>query len=292
MALDKPEAVCLGVVLALVGVSSAVGESQPTRSYTNHVRAGDVGSNGPLGCGKAVALAGGFANEFNRRTSRLFLFGFNPTGKTADAPFPGTPIPGGPTWRVTVANLADDGAGRQRTFVYCGPRRAGLMLRERRVRIPPSGSATATATCPVGTEAVSGGFSDKWAGTRGALVFGFRSHRLGRRRWRASAVNTSDAIASTLIVMANCDPLRPRLTARTVSARMPAHGRRSLAADCGAGRSAWSAGFESPVEDWARGGAFPYLFKRVRHRSWRAAAFSVGASPTRFTLHAYCGKPR
>ena len=284
----------LCVVIALVGASTAVGGEPRSRSYTNYVRAGDVGSNGPLGCGKAVALSGGFANELDRETSQLFLFGFNPTGRTADAPFPRTPIPGGPTWRVTVANLGErsSGGGHQRTFVYCGRRRAGLQLRERRVRISPSATATATVRCPAGTEAVSGGFSDKWAGTRGALVFGFRSRRVGRRGWRASAVNTSGSIASTLIVMVNCDRLRPRLTARAKSVRVPVRGRKAAAIDCGAGQRAWSAGFESPVKEWTRGGAFAYLFKRVRHRSWRAAAFSRGPSSTRFTLHVYCGKPR
>ena len=287
-------AVRLCGVTALAGVSAAFGAELRTRSYTNHVRVGDVGSNGPLGCGRSVALAGGFANEFDRETSQLFLFGFNPTGRTADAPFPGTPIPGGPTWRVTVANLGDGptGGGQQRTFVYCGRRRAGLRLREARVPIRPLTTATAKVTCPAGTEAVSGGFSDKWAGTRGAIVFGFRSRRVGTRSWQASAINTSPSIASTLIVMVNCDGLRPGLTGRAQTVRVPARGTKSAAIDCGAGQQAWSGGFESPVREWERGGAFAYLFKRVRNRSWRAAAFSRGPSSTQFTLHVYCGKPR
>jgi hypothetical protein len=284
-----------GVVVACACVTaSAMAEEPRTISYTNRVIVGDFGSNGPLGCGKAVALSGGFANGYDRETSKLFLFGFNPTGRVvADSPFAGSPIPGGPTWRVTVANLGEGskGAGRQRTLVYCARRRAGLRLVEARVPIAPGSTATATATCPAGTEAVSGGFSDQWAGTNGSLVFGFRSRRVGRRSWRASAINTSDSIASTLIAMANCDRRKPGLWARKRTIRVPATGTNATEIDCGWGQEAWSAGFESPIRDWHRGGAFPYLFKRIQHRAWRAAAFSSGAAG-RFTLHVYCGEPR
>ena len=280
----------MGVLAVLFAASPVNAGESPTRSYTNRVRVGDLGSNGPLGCGNAPAISGGFANEFDRMRSKLFLFGFNPTGRFADAPFPGTPIPGGPTWRATVANLGEgsSGAGRQRVLVYCGTHRIRLKLVRRRARIAPSATATATARCPAGTEAVSGGFSDRWAGTNGSLVFGFRSRRVGRRGWQASAINTSDSIPSTLIAMANCARLRPRLTARMKTISVPAGGARSVRIDCGPGRRAWSAGFGSPLRSWARGGAFPYLFKRLEHRSWTAAAFASGPTAARFTLHIYC----
>jgi hypothetical protein len=223
----------------------------------------------------------------------MFLFGFNPIGRFSDFPAPGTRYPGGPSWRVTVANLAEGsaGGGRQRTIVYCAPRRAGLHLVEARKRVAPGTTVTATATCPPGTEAVSGGFSDRWAGTMGPLVFGFRSRRVGSRGWQASAINTSSSGASTLIVMVSCDPLRPHLSARTETITVPAARTNSSDVDCGRGRHAWSAGFESPVRDWSQGGVFPYLFKRIRHRAWRAAAFSTGP-PAPFTLHVYCGQQR
>ena len=78
----------LGVVQVLAGVPAAIAGGPRTIAYTNPVRVGDWGSNGPIGCGKDVAIAGGFANEFNRETSKLFLFGFNPVGRFSDFPSP------------------------------------------------------------------------------------------------------------------------------------------------------------------------------------------------------------
>jgi hypothetical protein len=251
------------------------------------VKVHDLGSNAPIGCGDKAAVSGGFANEFDRETSRLLLFGFNPVKRFTDFFAPGhpSPFPGGPSWRVTVANggWAARGAGNQTTFAYCVARPPHLRVAEARVPIQPSSSATATATCPRGTEAVSGGFSDQYAGTNGSFVFGFSTKRVGRRAWRASAINLSGSTPSALIALANCDPSEPGLTERVRRIEVPANGTRSTTVRCGRGREAWSAGFESPTGN----GAHPYELRRLHRRAWRAAAFTDGQAAS-FTLHVYC----
>lgn len=284
-----PRAALLGVVAALgVIVPSAGAGHLETRSSANRVQVGDFGSNAPIGCGeRRDALSGGFENEFNRETSKLFLFGFNPTGGGGSF----GPVPGGPSWRSTVANLGEgpSGRGKQVSVVYCDKRPPRLTLERASVPIEPAAKATAIVRCPRGSEAVSGGFSDKYAGTNGSLVFGFRSKRVGQRRWRASAFNMSEGVASKLIVLVNCDPREPGLREWAKEIEVPAEGTKSTRVRCGRGREAWSAGFEAEVELPAGDGAFPYKLVRIRRRAWRASAFAEGPSVA-FTAHVYCGR--
>jgi hypothetical protein len=157
------------------------------------------------------------------------------------------------------------------------------------VRIAPAAKATATVSCPRGSEVVSGGFSDKYAGTNGSLVFGYRSKRVGERSWRASAFNLSDVIASRLIVLVNCDRGGAALRERRREIEIPGEGTGSTRVRCREGRGAISAGFGSRVRLPAAEGAFPYELVRVRRRAWRASAFAEGpAAP--FTAYVYCGR--
>jgi hypothetical protein len=275
-------ALAAAIAVMLAAAPGAAASHIETIKSTGSVRVDDFSSSAPGdGCGDRAALSGGFANTFDRRTSKLFVFGLNPIGR--DVFF-------GPSWRGTVANRgsASRGGGRHTTFAYCVTRPPRLRLVEASVRIGPSATATATTWCPRGTEAVSGGFSDRFAGTNGSLVFGFRSIRVGRRGWRASAVNVSGEVASRLTVLATCSPQEPHLAEAARTLEVPEGGTRSTTIRCPPGREAWSAGFESPVGA-AGEGAFPYVLRRAGERSWRGAAFAEGPSPSEFTLRVYCG---
>jgi hypothetical protein len=273
----------LAALIALALASPAAASHIRTLASANWVRVDDFGSNAhPEGCGERAALSGGFSNKLDRRRSLLFIFGFNPIGRMF-----------GPSWRETVANRAPGprGGGKQIVYVHCVKRPPRLHLVEKRVPIRPAATATATATCPRGSEAVSGGFSDLYAGTNGSLVFGFRSVRIGTRRWLASAINMSRTEGSTLIAFATCSPAEPGLSERWRRLEVPARGSRRTTVRCFPGSEPWSAGFESPVRAPSGHGAYPFISKRIGEHAWRAAAFARGPATT-FTVRVLCGPLR
>lgn len=279
----------LVVLVSIVAATVALGGQSKTRSSEIRVRVGDQGSNAPLGCGKRDALAGGFENpDYSPSSSKFFLYGFNPTGGGGGGL---GPLPGGPSWRTTVRNRGEgsNGSGKLIAFAYCDDRRAALELRRAAVPIGPASKATAKVKCPAGTTAVSGGFSDAFAGTEGKPdVFGFRSERVSRRGWLASAFNTGASGSSRFIVFVNCDPRRPHLRERSrvidVSPGDPA----SAMLHCPRHRQAWSSGFVGHVDLPSGNGSFPYELRRATRRSWQASAFAQGF-PATFTATVYCG---
>jgi hypothetical protein len=276
------------IVILAVPVTVAVAQRADIRSSSIRVRVGEQDSNAPIGCGKRDALAGGFENpDFSPSSSELFIYGFNPTGGGDDF----GPLPGGPSWRTTVRNrgAGSDGAGKLIAIAYCDPRRPALKLRHASVPIGPSSKATARVECPRGTTAVSGGFSDAFAGTEGRPdVFGYRSERVGRRGWRASAFNTGDSGSSRLIVFVNCDPRRPRLHERSRDIQVSPGDPESVIVRCRRHRVGWSAGFVGRVGLPSEAGSFPYELRRTDRRSWQASAFASGL-PNMFTTEVYCG---
>jgi hypothetical protein len=280
-------AASLAALLAAAGAATAAGQTS-THSSSIKVGVGKDASSSPVGCRAHDALSGGFENpDFSPDSSKMFLFGFNPTGRGGDL----GPLPGGPTWRTTVENrgLGSSGRGTLTVFAYCDPRPSGFDLRHTSVAIGPSSKVTVTARCPRGSEAVSGGFSDKFAGTRGKPpVFGFRSRRVRRRGWRASAFNLSDAGSSRFIVFVNCDPRRPRLRERSKTIDVSPGDPETTLIHCGKHRQAWSAGFSGSVAVPSGNGSFPYQLVRTNRRTWQASAFAEGA-PATFTAHVYCG---
>lgn len=277
------------ILILAAPVAVALAHQSDIRSSSIRVRVGEQGSNAPIGCGKRDALAGGFENpNFSPASSELFLYGFNPTGRGGGDL---GPLPGGPSWRTTVRNrgAGPDGAGRLIAFAYCDPRPPALELRRASVPVRPSSKATARIECPRGTTAVSGGFSDAFAGTQGKPdVFGYRSERAGRRGWRASAFNTGDSGSSRLIVFVNCDPRRPRLHKRSRDIEVSPGDPATAIVRCRRHRVAWSAGFVGRVGLPSEAGSFPYELRRTDRRSWQASAFAK-RSPNTFTTNVYCG---
>jgi hypothetical protein len=277
-----------GLILA-APAALALAHLSHIRSSNIRVGGGEQGSNAPIGCGKRDALAGGFENpDFSPSSSELFLYGFNPTGGGGGDL---GQLPGGPSWRTTVRNrgAGSDGAGKLIAFAYCDPRPPALELRHASVSIPPRSKATGRVECPRGTTAVSGGFSDAFAGTQGKPdVFGYRSERAGRRGWRASTFNTGDSGSSRVIVFVNCDPRRPRLHERSRDIEVSPGDPESIIVRCRRHRVAWSAGFAGRVALPSEDGSFPYELRRTDRRTWQASAFAK-RSPNTFTTEVYCG---
>jgi hypothetical protein len=122
-------------------------------------------------------------------------------------------------------------------------------------------------------------------------LFGFRSKRIGLRRWRASAYNMKQSGRTRFLVITECDRRRPNLRTRSKQVEVPAHGTASLSVRCGARREAVAGGFKGEVDAPTGDGSFPYRLKRAKGRVWRAAAFAGGpAAP--FTAYVYCDRKR
>jgi hypothetical protein len=290
----------LGVSTLAIAILTAVTSSLAaakliTRSSTSEVPVWtgdpDTGSasHTPRSCDRyGEAVSGGFANpDFSRATSTMYLFGFNPTQ--------GRPV--GSSWRATVVNLgtAANGSGTLRVFAYCAVReRPRLFRRTATTTIRGRHTGGATARCPRGSEAMSGGFS--MLPRRGenpyypyVKLFGYESRRIGNRRWHASAVNMKRHGKDRFIVLVKCDPRVPGLRGRSKQVEVPTNGTASVGVSCGDKRKAVSGGFEGKVRVPSGDGTFPFRLNRITHRRWRAAAFDEGTAAP-FTAYVYCGR--
>ena len=98
------------------------------------------------------------------------------------------------TWKITVFNDSDT-ASRLKVFAYC-TRDVDVKVRSNSDRIGTDQSGSATARCHRGEALVSGGYTttpkSDYGNTTGPDLFYTRSHRSGRRAWKAAAYNYSD----------------------------------------------------------------------------------------------------
>jgi hypothetical protein len=271
-------------VLALgLGAISAAGSGGPliVRSSTGQVRVDDSSSNAGF-CPKGTSVAsGGFANpSFNRKTSKLFIWGTNPV-------LAARPI--GPAWRTTVANLGSSSNGRARwtVFAYCDRRHQRLHEVDKTVKVGPGERGAATVHCPKGSGVISGGLSDEEADLSSSRIFAIKSKRKGDRGWRGVAFNRSATHAGKLVVIGACQKDAPELLTRSASAHVPLRGTNAVLAHCPSGRSVLSGGFATSVHRSTGKGAFPLASMRVDDRTWRAAGFGNGA-PGSIRAFAYC----
>jgi hypothetical protein len=266
----------VALVISFAAIASA---HLTTRSSSIRINVGESGSNAPHGCGEqGTAVSGGFENpDFDRQTSKLLLWGFNPVHRAS--------------WRTTAANLGEaaSGGGTLTVFAYCDLRAPRLVEKFSTVKIKPRHKASATADCPKGSEAVSGGFSDSEANLGGARLFGFRSKRVRKRGWRASAFNMSSAVTGTLIAVVDCDRDPPELRSRVREVTVPSEGAASVSVRCGERRETRSGGFAGSVDPASGDGTFPFELMRRTARTWSAAAFDEGEA-AQFTVYTYCGR--
>ncbi len=151
--------------------------------------------------------------------------------------------------------------------------------------------ASVTATCPPGTNVVSGGFEARetlGGGPSSALVF--QSKRKGTRSWTTSAIEaTSIALPGSLTVSAYCDP-KARV-AKQVSAdeHLATNEIKTATARCPRGKTATAGGFfVANASDLMQNGQIVSSFRKGK-RSWAAtAAEETGVSATHVTSLAYC----
>jgi hypothetical protein len=165
-----------------------------------------------------------------------------------------------------------------------------LSQHQKSVDIAAADDGTATASCPSGTEAVSGGFSapgfdpqfDK------ASIIPFGSRRAGKGDWKVDAKNFGKASGS-LVSFVYCDQHKPGLVVESKTTTIDADTTGSAAAKCPRGSEAYSGGWQSPANVTGDDAFFAFTSMRASDRKWKVTAFNDDNNdPHDLKVFAYC----
>jgi hypothetical protein len=151
--------------------------------------------------------------------------------------------------------------------------------------VPPSSIGSATATCPGGSEAVSGGFVG--FGPLDAFVLPFTSKRVGDQGWKVSGFNNDFTNPGQLKAFVNRDKHGPGLKQESAKVSVPGRTARSATAKCGGRKSAYSGGFAAQVSGSPPEGAFTFTSKRTQGRGLEGRRRGRDRD-RRLTVFAYC----
>jgi hypothetical protein len=265
-----------GATFALVGAIAAA--KIKTRSNSTTIAAQQFGST-TAKCPKgSEPVAGGFASP-----------GFDPTFMTGPGIVATTSKRAGHhAWKTGAFNFGAPSAstGKEIGFAYCDTHKPRLrQVSSGTTSVPAFGNGSATATCPGGSEAVSGGVIG--FGPLDATVIPFTSKRVGDHKWKVVAFNNDQTNAEKLTAFAYCDKHEPGLRKESNHVTVPQQEKRSATAKCGRGEKAYSGGYAAKVDQQADG-AFAFTSKKTKGGDWTGAAEGNGDSPGPFTVFAYC----
>jgi hypothetical protein len=267
----------LGALTLTVGIGVATGAKLKTKSASTSVDFQDVGS-ATAQCEKGTkAISGGFEGEIGIvNPSDPFVI---PYMSRRD---------GGRKWTSAGMNFEDP--GDITSFAYC---------RDQKVKTADASttmaafdeSATATATCPRGTKAISGGFDNPDFAFNefvGPGIFPTASQKLGKRRWTVSATNVGND-SGELNASVNCREGKGLRTVEDTTFINEA-GLHTATAECQRRQRVISGGFEIDlpfeVEDLSI-----HTSKKVGRDGWTVTAFDF-VGPTDLTAFAYCEKKK
>ena len=143
---------------------------------------------------------------------------------------------------------------------------------------------SATAICPAGTRAVSGGFSTSPVPNELVVT---SSHRASRRSWTATVQQTTtNAAPAVLTTFVYCDRRLRRATAVRAELAIPATD--TATATCPANRRAISGGFSTPVSTGFAGAGAPLASRRTAPGAWSVTLININGPHTDLTAYAYC----
>jgi hypothetical protein len=258
------------VAIAMLGALAAAatgGAALKEKSASVELGTNEVGS-ATAQCKRGTkALSGGFAMP-----DRSSIFEAVRAGKRR--------------WTVTGRSPGLE-PGTLTTFVYCDKSRS--RLKEKSSVVPfdsETTTASATAKCRRGSEAISGGFSSDPQFPPNAVAL----RRDGKRRWTASAINPGST--GTFTAFAYCDKSEPGLKARSTTVAIGNFEPGSATTKCKRGTELVSGGFSSPPAMTA-GFPGPAVIVSESHREgkrgWTASG-RAGAGGGSLTVYAYCEK--
>src|SRR3954453_13886101 len=196
------------------------------------------------------------------------------------------------------------GSGRRRTcliatglvvtafIAWAALASAALSEHLQSVTIPPQEDRTATASCPSGTEAVSGGFASPGFDPLfdGAPNIPFGSRRTGDDGWKVDGKNFGGT-SGTMSAYVYCDRHEPGLVKATNTTSIAAETNGSAAARCPRGSEAFSGGWQSPKGVPGDDAFFAFTSERASDRKWKVTAFNEDdANAQDLKVFAYCDK--
>jgi hypothetical protein len=266
----------LGALTLTVGIGVATGAKLKTKAASTTVVSGDVGS-ATAQCEQGTkAISGGFEGEF---------------GTIDDPP---SVIPymsrrdGGRKW--TSAGFNFDDPGDITSFAYCRDQK--VKTADGSTGMPAyADSATATATCPKGTKAISGGFDNPDFGYNefvGPGIFPVASQKLGKRSWTVSGGNIGND-SGVLEASVNCSEGKGLKTAEDNNF-LDEPGIHTATAQCKRHQRVISGGFEIGLPADGQGLSI-LTSKKVGKRGWTVTAADFD-DPTTLTAFAYCQKKK
>jgi hypothetical protein len=239
-----------------------------------------AGENGKVSaeCGPgSEAVAGGFASP-----------GFDPTFDTRTVIIFASKRGGERKWTAQGFNFGLTG-GKFKSYAYCDTSEPNLRVESKTMTVGPFDTGSATAKCPRGSEAVSGGWTSRGVGQSDDGQYASESRRKGDRKWKVSAFNQDNADARPLVTFAYCDNHGPNLKAKSDSVNIPPGEKRSAKANCGGGDKAYSGGFKGTATPGTVNGTGPVSSKRTGGGDWQAKGFNNDPTTTRqFKVYAYC----
>ncbi len=250
-----------GATFALVGAFAAA--KIKTRSKSTTIAAQDFGTAAAKCPKGSEAVAGGFAS-----------LGFDPEFKGPAIFASGSKRVGHRAWKTSGFNFGG-ATGKEVGYAYCDTHKPGLKVESNGTSVPAGSTASATATCPGGSEAVSGGFVG--FGPLDASVIPFTSKRVGDHKWKVSGFNNDHTNPEDLKAFAYCDKHGPGLKAESAHVTVPSQATRSVTAKCRHGKRAYSGGYVGP---------FAFKSKKTKGGDWTATFQGNGPGP--FTVFAYC----
>jgi hypothetical protein len=114
------------------------------------------------------------------------------------------------TWSATGVNFGLATDADFSVFVHCLKGGKRLTTESASTSVPENvgddyGAAAATAKCPKGRQAVSGGFEGSPFGDSAGDVFPHISRKVGGRRWKVEAVNSNSGASGTLTAYVYCE---------------------------------------------------------------------------------------
>ncbi|HEX2358872.1 MAG TPA: hypothetical protein VHH72_03545 [Solirubrobacterales bacterium] len=259
------------------GLALAAAPSSPTPIPPGPVVTASVSCGGD----HSRALAGGFlapdfSIESGRTTVRTKL---KRTGRH--------------TWEVGAAALGQE-TGSILPVGYCTKLRGTQITAAASATVPANEIGTATATCPAGSRAVSGGFESPGFDLTSGHVLPLTSMRVGDKSWQVTGVNPdfgAGVSPAQLIAYAYCLKGKPPITTVSVDVLVVGEGFTPADVNCPSGTRALSGGFDGhPVIDQSGFNAAGSVesYRLSGRTGWRTNAVQAGEQPSTVTTYAYC----
>jgi hypothetical protein len=253
------------VALGGVAVAALKGKSDPFDVASGATAEGEAGCKPGQ-----TALAGGFTAPLQGGTGPSML--------AVDSTREGTD-----GWRFRATNLGADGEAT--AYVYCHRRPRKLTTETAQVTVGANQLDSATAQCPVGRNAVAGGFDFPDDKNTNLVA----SKRVGVGGWEVTLFNATGG-SRTYDVFVYCGGGRSLKQAeKTIFANENERYGQSAVARCKRGREARSGGFETQYEGEGELAdlGIVHQSRRKGKRAWKVTAFAPLGDP-QVTAYAYC----